>query len=564
MNSLVTLFQWLIEITPALTLQLCLILFAIKPAHRWLGSDMAYRMWILLLLWAPLSWLFANVFESMATNVSLQSGLLSSGPSTLLTNIDYIETVFPESGVRYGIEGNGLTGLWIVATGIWLVGIAFLTAAQILRVLSLKISFKQENKITPSKQLSQQIKEAGFPDQFEIRLVKELAAPALFGLTAQSLLIPEKLEEQFDSKQIASILRHEYIHYWRRDNLLNSFLLLVRNLLWFNPIVWIAYRRFRLDQELSCDQSALAGADRNNKARYAEALVEASSGRKFKSDINLTAWNDPHGIKERASMIPYHGRSVNKILKSILVGLLLLTGTTTGSLLWSQNSSTEGMTQAETISEAFLNSFSQYDQSADDAFDLETRSNELIPLDSEYLIFILDTSGSMSNTPGSWEAVQARITETIELYPNLQGVQFANDMGAFLFNSFRNEWIPPTTYRLSEIEEALRYWRPYSNSNPTEGLAEVLTNLIGSENSVSVYVIGDDLQQDVSLSAVMENIERYNQPISSAGFISRIHSIMLPNIFLQPERYHESGYRFANLMRAVAARNGGSFTLVEY
>ena len=51
-----------------------------------------------------------------------------------------------------------------------------------------------------------------------------------------------------------------------------------------------------------------------------------------------------------------------------------------------------------------------------------------IPVDSEYIIFIIDTSGSMYNY--AWPMVLRKLEETLEIYPEVKGIQVMNDMGA--------------------------------------------------------------------------------------------------------------------------------------
>ncbi len=44
-----------------------------------------------------------------------------------------------------------------------------------------------------------------------------------------------------------------------------------------------------------------------------------------------------------------------------------------------------------------------------------------IPADSEYIIFVIDTSGSMQNY--SWPKVIQKVAETLAVYPKLKGIQ---------------------------------------------------------------------------------------------------------------------------------------------
>ncbi|MDH3639092.1 MAG: VWA domain-containing protein, partial [Gammaproteobacteria bacterium] len=63
-----------------------------------------------------------------------------------------------------------------------------------------------------------------------------------------------------------------------------------------------------------------------------------------------------------------------------------------------------------------------------------------IPVDSEYIIFIIDTSGSMFNY--SWGRMIREFNAVLEIYPRVKGLQVMNDMGEYMFSSYRRKWIP--------------------------------------------------------------------------------------------------------------------------
>ncbi|GAG30524.1 unnamed protein product, partial [marine sediment metagenome] len=48
-----------------------------------------------------------------------------------------------------------------------------------------------------------------------------------------------------------------------------------------------------------------------------------------------------------------------------------------------------------------------------------------IPVDSEYIIFIIDTSGSMHNY--AWSMVRKKMEEILEIYPKVKGIQVMNN-----------------------------------------------------------------------------------------------------------------------------------------
>ena len=95
-----------------------------------------------------------------------------------------------------------------------------------------------------------------------------------------------------------------------------------------------------------------------------------------------------------------------------------------------------------------------------------------IPVDSEYVIFIIDTSGSMFSY--AWPMVVQKLAETLEVYPNLKGIQVMNDMGQYMFAQYAGQWIPDTPARRQAIINRLRDWNVFSNSSPVEGITKAI------------------------------------------------------------------------------------------
>lgn len=179
-----------------------------------------------------------------------------------------------------------------------------------------------------------------------------------------------------------------------------------------------------------------------------------------------------------------------------------------------------------------------------------------IPVDSEYIIFIIDTSGSMFQY--SWDRMLEAMRETLEIYPEVKGLQVMNDMGEYMFSSFRSDWIPDTPARRSAIMARLRTWNPFSNSSPVEGIIEAVRTFYDPEKKISLYVLGDEYTGG-SISDVVATVDRINAAGADGECLVRIHAIGFPVYFSQPERYQTTGIRFATLMRELTRRNCGTF-----
>ena len=189
-----------------------------------------------------------------------------------------------------------------------------------------------------------------------------------------------------------------------------------------------------------------------------------------------------------------------------------------------------------------------------------TRQNNLvggIPVDSEYIIFVIDTSGSMFQN--AWPRLIDVIVDTLDVYPNVKGIQIMNDMGDYMFDSFRGQWIPDTPARRSTIINTLRNWSPFSNSSPVEGVTAAINTYYAPDKKISIYVMGDDFQPGGSITQVLRTVDRLNAKDADGNPMVRIHAVGFPVIFALEPRYRQSAYRFANLMRELTQRNGGTF-----
>ncbi len=182
-----------------------------------------------------------------------------------------------------------------------------------------------------------------------------------------------------------------------------------------------------------------------------------------------------------------------------------------------------------------------------------------ITVDSEYIIFVIDTSGSMQSV--AWPQVVRKVSETLSIYPTVKGIQVMNDMGDYMFSRYAGTWIEDTPALRNSIIRTLQSWSPFSNSSPVEGIETAINTYYDPEKRISIYVFGDDYTGN-SIEEVVEAVDRVNLADASGRRRVRIHAVGFP-VYL--DRPNARVYRFAALMRELAYRNDGSFVgLAEY
>jgi hypothetical protein len=178
-----------------------------------------------------------------------------------------------------------------------------------------------------------------------------------------------------------------------------------------------------------------------------------------------------------------------------------------------------------------------------------------VPVDSEYVIFIIDTSGSMNQN--AWPLVLKKVTEVLDIYPKVKGIQVLNDMGDYMFTQYRGQWIPDSPARRRAVIKRLAGWQPFSNSSPVEGIEAAIRRFYAKDKRISLYVFGDDFARG-SIQAVVDTVDRLNRADSAGRRRVRIHAVGFPVQFAQGG-IPANAVRFAALMRKLAESNGGSF-----
>lgn len=179
-----------------------------------------------------------------------------------------------------------------------------------------------------------------------------------------------------------------------------------------------------------------------------------------------------------------------------------------------------------------------------------------IPVDSEYLVFIIDTSGSMYNY--AWPKVREQMVNILDTYPKVKGIQVMDDQGGYMFSSYRRKWMPDTPSRRKIILQTLTNWTPFSNSSPVEGIERAIADFYDPGKKISLFVFGDDFT-GASIRRVVETVDRLNKERREGDRLVRIHTIGFPVHFLAPGGNIQTASRFANLMRELSYRNGGTF-----
>lgn len=160
---------------------------------------------------------------------------------------------------------------------VWLIGILVVLARFIVGIVIVRDLVSRSTALTgPWSELSSELsREIQLRRRIKLLRSDRPVMPMTCGSLSATVLLPAHVEEwSADRKRV--VLLHELIHVKRRDILMQAVGQIVCALYWFNPLVWLAVRKLRTEQEWACDESVVATGVA--APEYAGHLLEVARG----------------------------------------------------------------------------------------------------------------------------------------------------------------------------------------------------------------------------------------------------------------------------------------------
>lgn len=278
----------------------CLVVLLVRqPVRTVFGARVAYALWWLL----PAAIVAVLLPAPSIAPAAIELGRASAGAgSPMALSAETTATTFD------------LARLWPVLATLWLAGCGI----ALLRMAEQQRRFRRAlGKLEP---LQDALWRASAKD----------GLPAVVGLRAR-IVLPADFEYRYAPQQQALVLAHERVHVRRGDVYCNFGFALFCALQWFNPLLRLAQRAYRLDQELACDACVLAMHPQSRRS-YGEALLGSSSAFPA-APLGCPAFGT-HPLKERITMLTRPLPSLNRRLSGLALSIAL--GLGFAGIAWSQ------------------------------------------------------------------------------------------------------------------------------------------------------------------------------------------------------------------------------------
>lgn len=129
---------------------------------------------------------------------------------------------------------------------------------------------------------------------------EKIDVPFVLGLIKPKIYLPYSVTGQ----NLDYVLAHEQAHICRKDHWWKPMGFLLLTIYWFNPLMWIAYGLLCRDIELACDEKVIRHYGPEQKADYAQALLDCSVAGRSLAACPL-AFGEV-GIKERVRSVLHY------------------------------------------------------------------------------------------------------------------------------------------------------------------------------------------------------------------------------------------------------------------
>jgi hypothetical protein len=188
-----------------------------------------------------------------------------------------------------------------------------------------------------------------------------------------------------------------------------------------------------------------------------------------------------------------------------------------------------------------------------------------VPMESNYICFVVDTSGSMRdpNTGALWGIAFRKFEEVLDAYPSVKGIQILDGDGRFIMGRDQ-QWMADSPEMRDAIKRTLRRYEIFSESNPTAGIFRALRTLPDPANPdmhMGIYLFGDEFTGVAD--PVIRQMDLLNPADANGVRRVVINAVLFPTTIRYEFSMGNTGLKLSNLMRELCYQHGGAMIALQ-
>lgn len=290
----------------ALLSVIILLYIAITPilSKRYSAKGLYYS-WLIIVkglivpYWPKVSVPAVDINVKVPTGAILTKSLLTV-PATTADTVTQVSNSTPLNNTDLRpVLAN--TQWWQFIAIIWITGVTVFLFTHCLkhyRLVKMVDRWSEDIKDEQVLALMESIKEdLGISGHISLHLCQNIGSPMMIGVFKPRILLPGTAISQ---GELRFILKHELVHYKRKDLWYKYLLLLATALHWFNPVVYLMVKVVNVQCELSCDAEVVRNFNMNTRYQYCETiagLLESQS--KMKTALSANFYGGKNSMKNR-------------------------------------------------------------------------------------------------------------------------------------------------------------------------------------------------------------------------------------------------------------------------
>jgi len=282
---------WLFDTFVVTSMLMLAVLLLRGPVARHFGPGVAYALWCIPAARVLMPSLEGAPAPVLGSGTTIQDNVRDA----ILAGIYAPETAVAAKQMATAPSVNYA----VLGLTVWLGGAALLFIIQMIRYASMR------------DELLSEATEVANINGVRVVASDQVAGPLAFGLFKRYIAVPQDFTNNYSPAERELAIAHEMAHHKSGDLFANLAAFFILCLFWFNPVAWLSWNAFRVDQEAACDARVLAGKCSEERAIYGRALARTA----FDGVPTFaTALNSPKTIIERLRRLNMKNASTKRRL----------------------------------------------------------------------------------------------------------------------------------------------------------------------------------------------------------------------------------------------------------
>jgi beta-lactamase regulating signal transducer with metallopeptidase domain len=283
---------WLFDTFVVTSMLMLLVLLVRRPVARHFGPSIAYALWCI----PAARVLMPSLEGAPAPNLESGTALQDNVRDAIFAGIATPENTASATSQMANMPSVDYTVLGLT---LWLGGATLFFIIQMIRYASMR------------DELLSEATEIANINGVSVVASDQVTGPLAFGLFKRYIAVPQDFTKSYSPEERELAIAHEMAHHRSGDLFANLAAFILLCLSWFNPVAWLSWSAFRIDQEAACDARVLAGKDTQDRVIYGRVLARTA----FDGvPAFATALNSPKTIIERLRRLNMKNASTKRRL----------------------------------------------------------------------------------------------------------------------------------------------------------------------------------------------------------------------------------------------------------